>query len=83
MSRPKGHPHGRLIAQIAANESWARCPDRSARTLSARRAFLGRFEREVDPDGTLSPEERQRRADSAMRAHMQRLALKSAQRRAA
>jgi hypothetical protein len=72
-----------LIARIAANESWAGCPDRSKRTQPARRGFMARFERQVDPDGTLTPQERQRRAESAMRAHMQRLALKSAKARAA
>lgn len=83
MSRPKGHPHGALIARIAAHESWARTSDRSKRTQPARRGFLARFEREVDPDGSLTPQERQRRAESAMRAHMQRLALKSAKARQA
>jgi hypothetical protein len=83
MSRPKGHPHGALITRIAAHESWARTADRSKRTQPARNGFLSRFEREVDPEGILAPEERQRCAQSAMRAHMQRLALKSAKARAA
>lgn len=83
MSRPKGHPHNVLIARLAANKSWARTPDRAKRTQNARSGFLARFEREVDPEGTLPPAERQRRAESAMKAHMQRLALKSAQARAA
>ena len=52
-------------------------------TENARRAFLDRFEREVDPDGLLSVEERRRRADHARRAHMLRLALWSAQARRA
>jgi hypothetical protein len=42
---------------------------------------MARFEKQVDPDGTLDPVERARRADQAMRAHMARLALKSAQAR--
>jgi hypothetical protein len=41
------------------------------------------YEREVDPDGVLSPEERQRRAKAAQRAHMQLIALKSSRKRAA
>lgn len=41
--------------RIAAEISWSRAVDQSARTWPARRAFLGRFEREVDPDGTLPP----------------------------
>lgn len=70
-----------VAGRIGANVSWSRTEDRTARTAPARSAFLDRFEREVDPDGTLSPAERQRRSESAMRAHMQRLALKSAKAR--
>ena len=51
-------------------------------TQKARETFLSRFEREVDPNGTLSPTERQRRAEAARKAHFARLALKSAQKRA-
>jgi len=47
-------------------------------TSPARRAFLARFEAEVDPDGTLAPEERARRAEMALRAHMATLAYRSA-----
>lgn len=43
----------------------------------ARRGFMARFERQVDPDGTLSPAERERRARHAMKAHMNAMALKS------
>ncbi len=46
-------------------------------TKPARAAFLARFEAEVDPDGVLAPEERQRRAQHARRAYFQQLALKS------
>ena len=38
----------------------------------------GYWERLIDPDGTLAPAERQRRARSALRLHMSKLALKSA-----
>jgi hypothetical protein len=68
-----------LRARIAVHMSWANTKDRSARTAPGRRAFLARFEDQVDPDGTLNPAERVRRAEQAMRAHMARLALKSAQ----
>ena len=47
-------------------------------TGAARRAFLDRFEREVDPQGVLPPEERARRATAARKAYFARLALKSA-----
>ena len=50
-------------------------------TKPGREAFLNSFERQVDPDGVLSPEERHRRAASARKAHFYRLALKSAQKR--
>jgi hypothetical protein len=48
-------------------------------TANARRAFADRFEHEVDPDGVLPVAERLRRAEHARRAHMLRLALRSAQ----
>jgi hypothetical protein len=67
-----------MRARIAAHTSWARTEDPSARTKPAREAFLDRFRREVDPDGKLSETERERRARHAMKAHMQRLALRSA-----
>lgn len=72
-----------LVARIAAEESWSRTEDRSARTAPARAAARGRFEDIVDPDGVLDPAERARRADHAYRAHMARLALRSAQARRA
>jgi len=47
-----------------------------SRQIAARatRGFLARFEREVDPDGLLSPEERTRRAEYARRSYMTALA---------
>lgn len=71
----------KLRAQIAAHTSWANTDDRRGRTAAARRSFLDRFEREVDPDGVLDPAERARRAASAKKAYFARLALKSAQSR--
>lgn len=44
---------------------------------------MSKFEREVDPTGVLSPQERAKRAECAKRAHYQRMALKSAQARRA
>lgn len=75
-------PHSVLRARIAAAERWAHCPDRQAATAPARAAFAERFERLVDPEGTLPPEERAKRAASAKRAHFARLALASAKARA-
>ncbi len=71
----------RLRAQIAAHTKWADT-DRVAGTAAARAAFLARFEANVDPDGTLPPAERLRRAENAMRAHMARLSFLSARSRA-
>lgn len=71
-----------LRAQIAAHTQWAKEADPTARTENARKAFLERFEREVDPDGTLRPEERARRAEHARKAYFKKLALKSATARA-
>lgn len=50
-------------------------------TRPAREAFLARFEREVDPEGKLSPAERQKRAKQALGAYMARLALKRRKKR--
>ena len=76
-------PEQRVMrARIAAHTRWANTDDRSAATEPARRAFADRWERLVDPDGVLDPDERARRAEHAKRAHFQRMALRSAQSRA-
>lgn len=46
-------------------------------TKAGTAAFLARFEREVDPDGRLPPEERSRRAAHARKSYMAGLALKA------
>lgn len=66
-----------LRARLAAHAMHARNDNRAV-TTNARRAFLDRFEREVDPDGILPVAERLRRAEHAKQAHMLRLALRSA-----
>lgn len=70
-----------LAGRIGAHASWAKTDDRTARTAPARKAFADRFAREVDPDGTLAPAERMRRAEHARKAYFLGLALKSAQAR--
>lgn len=67
-------------ARLAAHAMHAQ-NDSRATTAKGRASFLDRFEREVDPDGTLDPVERSRRADHAKKAYFARLALKSAQAR--
>lgn len=81
MSEAHTESEARLRASIAAHESWARTPDRSARTAKARAAMLAKFEQQADPEGVLLPAERARRAEHLRKAHFQRLALKSAQSR--
>ena len=67
-----------LQARMAAHSLHARVANPAAHTAPARRAFLDRFEREVDPDGVLKPEERARRAEHARKAYFLKLALASA-----
>lgn len=72
-----------LQARLAAHTLHSRVSDPRAHTAPARAAFLARFEAEVDPDGTLSPAERARRAGHAKQAYFARLALASARARRA
>ena len=65
-----------LRASIAVHTMWSRCDDRASRTEAAREAAFARFERQVDPEGLLPPQERRQRAESARRAHMRSLALR-------
>lgn len=69
-----------LRAQIAAHTLHSKV-DSTEHTAPARKAFLERFEREVDPDGNLPPAERRRRAEHARKAYFKRLAFKSAKAR--
>ena len=71
------------IARLAVLIRWAACEDRTAATAAARAAFAARFLREVDPEGTLPPDERAKRAELAKRDYFRRLALKSARARRA
>ncbi len=72
-----------LRGRLGAHALHARVSDPQAHTAPARQAFLERFEREVDPDGVLTPEDRARRAEHAKQAYFLRLALRSAQSRRA
>jgi hypothetical protein len=71
------------IAKVAAHTRWSQTEDRSAATAPARAGLAKKFEDQVDPDRTLPPEVRAVRAESARRAHFQRLARASAKARAA
>lgn len=70
----------RLRAQIAANARWAN-EDPVPNAARGQAGLLAKFERTVDPTGTLPPAERARRAESARKAHMLRLSLASAKKR--
>ena len=69
-----------LLGRIGAYRLHATHDPRET-TARARATFLERFEREVDPDGTLPEHERRRRAEYARKAHFARLALASARAR--
>ena len=69
-----------LNARQAAHSRWAK-HDPVEGTAPARAGWRKRFERQVDEDAktrgeVLAPNERARRAESAMKAHMTRLALR-------
>jgi hypothetical protein len=66
---------------MAAHSLHARVTDPSDHTAPARKAFNDRFEKQVDPDGILSPQDRARRAEHARKAFFLALALKSAKAR--
>lgn len=64
------------IARLGAYEQHARHSGDDT-TKAGTAAFLARFEAQVDPDGLLSPAEREHRATMARKAHFQRLAIAS------
>jgi hypothetical protein len=68
-------------ARIAAHASWAKTSDRAARTSQGTKAFLERFEHQVDPEKNLPAEIRQQMARHARTAYMLQLAQRSAQAR--
>lgn len=68
-----------MIASIAAHTRWAGIPDRTAATAAMRKAAEDRFEKQVDPEGTLDPATRAKLAASARKAHFLRMALRSAE----
>lgn len=71
-----------LRARIGAFALHAKHPI-EATTRAGLDAANARFEREVDPDGTLPQAERIRRVAAARRAHMAKLAFRSRQAREA
>ena len=71
-----------LRARLAAHAMHGR-HDARATTAKARAAFLAKFEQQADPDGLLTPAERERRAQQLRSAYFAQLALASAKARRA
>ena len=73
-NEPASRAERSLRARLAAYALHAQRDPRET-TANGRAAFLARFDREVDPEGVLEPEERRRRAEQARRAYFARLSL--------
>ena len=73
-NEPASRAERSLRARLAAYALHAQRDPRET-TANGRAAFLARFDREVDPEGVLEPEERRRRAEQARRAYFTRLSL--------
>jgi hypothetical protein len=79
---PARHRTERLmIARIAAADRWAQEPDRAAATAPARAGLRAKFEREVDPDGTLPADVLAERVAHLQHAHMLRMSRAAAAKR--
>ncbi|GGO70679.1 hypothetical protein [Nonomuraea cavernae] len=70
-----------MRARLAAHVRWSKARDRSAELAKARETFMSRFEKEVDPNGEMTPETRALAAESARKAYFTRLAYRSARAR--
>ncbi len=68
-----------LRSSLAAHTRWASTPTAERRRQAERghEALLAKFAQQVDPTGTLAPDERDKLARNAYSAHMKRLALAS------
>ena len=73
-NEPASQAERSLRARLAAYALHAQHDPRET-TANGRAAFLARFDREVDPEGLLEPDERRRRAERARRAYFPRLSL--------
>jgi hypothetical protein len=82
---PRSPEQNQEIALVAVLTSWANTPDRAARTQPARDARWAKYlerARELAPEGT-DDVDIEYRADCLRKADMHRMALRSAQARAA
>lgn len=75
-----------LRARVAVTTSWAQTDDWSARTANARAASPGSLDywaNQIDPDGTMPVELREKRAAAARSAHYSRMSLAASKARRA
>lgn len=75
-----------LVARIAAHRRWAKSTtaDRSEAAQKGQQGLRAKYEREIDPDGTLAirdPAGLERRVKSALQAHMSELSLMAKRKR--
>jgi hypothetical protein len=70
-------------ARAAAHGSWVKTPDRAARTAPARAAMQAKREREVDPDGVMSPADRAKAAENLRMQQLLKASQKGVDRRQA
>jgi len=59
----------------ASDTSWANTEDRTKRTTPGRAGMLRKFEDQVDPERTLTLQERAKRVEAARRAYYIRLSM--------
>ncbi|MEX0781256.1 MAG: hypothetical protein WD557_01305 [Dehalococcoidia bacterium] len=78
MSLKKGESRTRNIARMGGYAVQSQ-QDTGPRLVKARAAFASKFHRDVDPEGVLSPEERDRRAAAARKLFYVGMAYKSAE----
>lgn len=67
----------RLKAQLAAHTRWSKTVNRTEATAPAREGLLIKFEKQVDPNGELTPEARRKMAENARNAHLKRMAYRA------
>lgn len=68
----------RLRASAAGLTRWANETDRAGAIRPLREGFIRKLEREIDPDGSLPPDELAKRVELARRAHLAKASLAAA-----
>lgn len=77
MPQPHSGAEVRLHASRMSNVRWSKVEDRTAATKPGRDGLLRKFEREVDPDGTMDPGERAKRVENARKAFYAEMSRRS------